>query len=87
VDSIHASCLQEGYPFQSATCTKTSRADRSATLNLSALCPPGQPFKIKHIPSYWFALAIARATPSLYNLSHPERKCFFRVQYGKTFTC
>src|ERR1700747_2209479 len=46
VVSIHASCLQAGYLFQSATCTKTSQADRSAPFTLSALCPPGQPFKI-----------------------------------------
>ena len=42
-------------------------------------CPPGQPFKIKHIASYWSALAIARTSPNPYNLSHPERVCFFQV--------
>jgi hypothetical protein len=31
---------------------------------LYLLCPPGQPFKIKHIASYWTALPIAPAGSS-----------------------
>ena len=54
---------------------------------LSSLCPPGQPFKIKHIVSYWAALPIAPADSSPYNLSHPERVCFFQVHCSKTFSC
>ena len=35
-----------------------------AAVALSDFWPPGQSFKIKHIASYWAALAIARPSPN-----------------------
>lgn len=51
--------------FQSATRPREHPALRSfgqgRRPRLLQPCPPGQPFKIKHIPPYWTALAIAPA--------------------------
>jgi len=55
-------------PFQPATRSTEHPAFRTVGQairpSLSFLCPPGQPFKIKHIASYWTALPIAPAGPN-----------------------
>src|ERR1700732_3667604 len=73
--------------FQSATGSSEHPAlcslGQASRRTLSFRCPPGQPFKIKHIARYWPALPIAPASPNAHNLSHPERGVSFRYSAAK----
>jgi len=60
----------------------------SRTLSLGHLslgCPSGQPFKIKHIASYWNILAIAAPLLKAYNLSQSESLCSSQGQCVPNF--